>query len=51
MSKGIEINGVIFANDDSDINHDEFLSAFIKLVESKGWHFGGSTQEVDSDDE
>lgn len=51
MFKGIEINGVVFSNDESDIDHDEFLNAFIEFVEANGWNFGGGTTEVNSDDE
>lgn len=25
---------------------DEFCDAFIKLIESKGWYFGGGLQEI-----
>lgn len=51
MYKGIEINGVVFSNDEKDINHDEFLDAFIQFIEAKGWNFGGGTKEVGSEDE
>lgn len=46
MQKGIEINGSIFANE-GDIDHDEFLTEFIKFIESKEWHYGGGTKLVD----
>jgi uncharacterized protein YggL (DUF469 family) len=53
MSKkqlGVEINGCIFANDENvDIDHDEFLDAFIEFVESKGWHFGGGSAQIDEE--
>lgn len=48
MQKGIEINGAVFA-DEGDLNHEEFLEEFVKFVESKGWHFGGSTKPVDEE--
>jgi uncharacterized protein YggL (DUF469 family) len=48
MKKGVEINGVVYALK-GNVNHDEFLDAFIDFVESKGWYFGGGTKQVDEE--
>ena len=42
--KLISIEGTIF-NDNDNITEEEFLDAFYKLLEDKGWYFGGSTRE------
>ena len=45
--KLISIEGTIF-NDNGDITEEEFLDAFCKFLEDKGWHFAGlTTEEVD----
>ena len=44
--KLILIEGTIF-NDNGDITEEEFLDAFCKLLEDKGWHFGALTREED----
>jgi uncharacterized protein YggL (DUF469 family) len=48
MIKGVEISGVLYA-DDGDIDHNEFLDAFIDFVESKNWNFGGSVKTINED--
>ena len=42
--KLISIEGTVF-NDNSDITEEEFLNAFCKFLEDKGWYFGGLTRE------
>ena len=42
--KLISIEGTIF-NDNGDITEEEFLDAFCKFLEDKGWHFAGLTRE------
>ena len=45
--KLILIEGTVF-NDNGDITEEEFLDAFCKFLEDKGWHFTGLTRdEVD----
>ena len=41
--KLILIEGAVF--DNGDITEEEFLDAFYKFLEDKGWYFGGSTKE------
>ncbi|WP_200961649.1 hypothetical protein [Paenibacillus sp. Soil522] len=43
---GIHIEGTVYAND-GDLGHNEFLEAFIKFIESKGWQFGGGSTQID----
>ena len=47
MSRYIEINGVIELPDNAD--HDQFQNEFIDFLESKGYYFGGGTQEIDEE--
>ena len=47
MRKEIEINGCIEIQ--PEMTMDEFTSAFIELIESKGWYFGGGFQEIIDD--
>ena len=42
--KLISIEGTVF-NDDGDIIEEEFLDAFYKFLEDKGWYFAGLTRE------
>ena len=42
--KLISIEGTIF-NDNDNITEEEFLDAFCKFLEDKGWYFGGLTRE------
>ena len=44
--KLILIKGTIF-NDNGDITEEEFLDAFCKFLEDKGWQFAGLTREED----
>ena len=44
MRKEIEINGCIEIP--PEMSADEFVDAFIELIESKGWHFGGGFREI-----
>ena len=44
MRKEIEINGSIEIP--TDMTMDEFTEAFIELIESKGWYFGGGFKEI-----
>ncbi len=39
-----KINGVI--STPIEINEDEFLNTFLEFLESKGWGFGGVTEEI-----
>ena len=48
-SVGVEINGCVYGNDGKDVEHEEFLNAFIEFIEAKGWHFGGGTAQIDED--
>ena len=41
--KLILIEGAVF--DNGDITEEEFLDAFCKFLEDKGWYFGGLTRE------
>lgn len=34
---------------EDDLKHDEFLDAFIKFVENKGWNFGGGSFQIDEE--
>jgi uncharacterized protein YggL (DUF469 family) len=45
---GIEINGTIYSNE-GNINENEFFEAFINLIESNGWFFGGGISPIDGD--
>ena len=42
--KLILIEGAVF-DYNGDITEEEFLDAFCKFLEDKGWHFGGLTRE------
>lgn len=44
MRKEIEINGCIEIQPEMSI--DEFSDAFLELIESKSWHFGGGFREI-----
>ena len=44
MRKEIEINGCIEIP--PEMTMDEFCDAFIALIESKGWYFGGDFREI-----
>ena len=44
--KLISIEGTVF-NDNGDITEEEFLDAFCKFLEDKGWHFAGLTRKED----
>ena len=44
MRKEIEINGCVEIP--PEMTMDEFCTAFIELIESKGWYFGGGLQEI-----
>lgn len=47
MPKGIDLQGTVFANDNSDISHDLFTDKFIEFIEANGWYFGGGSKQVD----
>ena len=44
MRKEIEINGCIEIPPETTM--DEFTDAFLGLIESKGWYFGGGFNEI-----
>ena len=44
MRKEIEINGCIEIP--PEMTMDDFCDAFIELVESRGWYFGGGFREI-----
>ena len=44
MRKEMEINGCIEIP--FEMTMDEFTDAFIELIESKGWYFGGGFKEI-----
>ena len=44
MRKEFEINGCIEVQ--AEITEEEFFDAFIQFVESTGWSFGGSINEI-----
>lgn len=44
MRKEIEINGCIEIP--PEMTMDEFEDAFLALIESKGWYFGGGFNEI-----
>ena len=44
MRKEIEINGCIEIPPEMPV--DEFTDAFIELIESRGWYFGGGFREI-----
>ncbi len=44
VRKEMEINGCIEVPSDMTIN--EFADAFLELIESKGWYFGGGFNEI-----
>lgn len=35
----VKIEGCIYTNNGDNIKNDEFLNAFIEIVENKGWSF------------
>ncbi|MGG0308364.1 hypothetical protein ABEY43_06880 [Priestia megaterium] len=47
--KSIKIEGSVL-EDSNKINHDEFLEEFINFVESKGWSFIGTTDEIEDNE-
>lgn len=49
MSRYIEINGIVTFHD--DVDHDRFWNELIDFLESKGYYFGGGTQEIDEEGE
>ena len=44
MRKEIEINGCVEIA--PEMTMDEFESAFIEFIESKGWYFSGGFREI-----
>ena len=44
MRKEIEINGCVEIPPETTM--DEFTDAFLGLIESKGWYFGGGFNEI-----
>ena len=44
MCREIEINGCIEIP--PEMTMDEFTDAFIELIESRGWYFGGGFREI-----
>ena len=46
---GIQIEGSIYASDGEDLGNNQFLDAFIDLIESKGWSFGGGSFQIDEE--
>jgi len=44
MRKEMEITGCIEIP--AEMTMDEFTDAFIELIESKGWFFGGGVHEI-----
>ena len=46
--KVILIEGTIF-NNNGNITEGEFLDAFYKFLEDKGWYFGGLTREEEDE--
>lgn len=48
---GVHIEGTVYTNDGKALGNDQFLNAFIEFIESKGWHFGGGSIQVDADGE
>jgi hypothetical protein len=50
LTKGVKIEGFVFAKD-GDLGEDVFYEAFIKLMESKGWLFGGGIRVTNEDEE
>jgi uncharacterized protein YggL (DUF469 family) len=49
LSKGIRLEGYVFAENEADIDQDEFVDTFIKFIESKGWYFGGGIRLTNED--
>jgi len=47
MSRYIEINGVVELPD--NVDHDQFWNEFIDFLESKGYYYGGGSQEIDEE--
>ena len=48
MGKEIEISGCMEIPD--NISEDEFIDEFLRLIESKGWFFGGGFREIKNND-
>lgn len=51
---GIELNYVVTDRNDKDITEDQmdvFVDEFTKLVESKGWVFGGGAKIINVNEE
>ena len=46
--KLISIEGTIF-NENGDITEEEFLDAFYKFLEDKGWNNGSSTRKEEDE--
>lgn len=44
---GVRISGYVSREDDTPLDHDSFLDAFIDWVESQGWTFDGVTATAD----
>lgn len=44
MRKEMEINGCIEIP--PEMTMDDFTDAFLELIESKGWYFGGGFNEI-----
>jgi len=48
MGKEIEISGCMEIPD--NMSEDEFIDEFLRLIESKGWFFGGGFREIKNND-
>jgi hypothetical protein len=49
MEKSFVIDGLITV--DENWNSEEFLYEFVRLIELKGWSFGGTSKEYTKEDE
>lgn len=47
---GIYLEGTVYAKN-GDLGHNDFTNAFTEFVESKGWHFGGGSFQINYDGE
>ncbi|MGM0750258.1 MAG: hypothetical protein ACQEUS_21030 [Bacillota bacterium] len=45
---GVKIEGVIYSLE-GDLGHNNFMDEFLEFIESKGWHFGGGSSQIDEE--
>ncbi|WP_186579523.1 YggL 50S ribosome-binding family protein [Aquibacillus kalidii] len=48
---GVNLDGVIYTNNNGDLGHNQFMDAFLEFIESNGWSFGGGSFQIDEEGE